>query len=402
MISINIICRKERTNAAGLAPVVIRVTKSRKHATISTRVKIYPKDWNKKKARVKPTNKNYKQINAQLSSKYSKVERFALELELKNKNYSAKQFREMYLAGAKTNVVQYFRNWIKQNKNAGRITHSTKIKYVGIVDKLSLYTNGNLPVEEFNEVFCEKYHKHLIDKHKNSINTIASNMRCLRAVANSMIRDRIIKVDDNPFIRYKIKTGDTERRYLTIEEVDKIRRYRAAAGTKLESSRLVFLFCYETGLRIGDALHLRVTDYDGEYIRYYSQKTKSQECLLLSKKAKEIIDILNNEGNLKRTFVFGFLDDKLLSDEVATLNNQKSCTALINKNLKLIGTRAGVDTKFSTHYGRHSMATHALAKGLSYAEVKGILNHKDVKTTQHYAKVINLMKDSAIRKLESK
>lgn len=400
MISINIKCRKERTNSQGLASIVIRVTKSRRHAMITTGIKINPKDWNDAKSKVRSSHPNHRRINAQLSKKYSKIEEFALDLEKLNRTYNISQFRDWFLNDSNANVVVYFRNWIDTNKSNGKITHSTKIKYEGILHKLSQYVNGALPVSEFNETFCEKYHQHLISKYSNSVNTIASNMRCLRAVAHAMVRDRMIKVDDNPFIRYKIKTESSERKYLTLEEIDKIRNINQKG--KIEESRLIFLFCYETGLRIGDALHLKNSDYNGSHIRYHSQKTKVYESLLLTRNAREIIEDMISKNNGKTCFVFDFLNEGLINDEGAALNNQKSCTALINKNLKLIGARAGVSRKFSTHFGRHSMATHALSKGLTYAEVKGILNHKDVKTTQHYAKVIDLMKDSAVRKLDQK
>jgi len=401
MISINIICRTERANKAGLAPIVVRITKSRRHAIFSTGVKIKPVEWNDKKSRVKPSHSNYKQINLLLSKTYAKIEALALDLSRQNKSYSVKQFKDWYLNKSSDNVISYFENWITSRKDRGTITYSTKIKYDGILDKLKAYTKGYLNNADFTEGFCEKFHKHLATKYENHPNTIASNMRCLRALANSMVRDRLIKVDDNPFLRYKIKTIATERKALQQSDIAKLRLISLPVGSKLEESRLIFLFCYETGMRIGDALHLRINAYDGSHITYYSQKTKAQVSQLLTLRAKEIIGGQIEKNQSRTPFVFNFLDESILNDEAAALNKQKSSTALINKNLKTIGTRAGIQGKFSTHFGRHSIATHALTQGLTYAEVKGILNHKDVKTTQNYAKVIDIMKDAAIKKLEN-
>jgi site-specific recombinase XerD len=49
---------------------------------------------------------------------------------------------------------------------------------------------------------------------------------------------------------------------------------------------------------------------------------------------------------------------------------------------------------------RHTRSITALLKGLSLEEIKAILNHKDVKTTQIYARVVSSMKDAAVDKLD--
>ena len=59
-------------------------------------------------------------------------------------------------------------------------------------------------------------------------------------------------------------------------------------------------------------------------------------------------------------------------------------TALINKELAKIGKLAGIEKKVSFHISRHSFAKMAKEKGLDNLEVKGLLAHTNIATTQKY------------------
>lgn len=58
--------------------------------------------------------------------------------------------------------------------------------------------------------------------------------------------------------------------------------------------------------------------------------------------------------------------------------------ALINKELHKIQVMAGIDKKISMHISRHSFAKMAKEKGLDNLEVKGLLAHSNLATTQRY------------------
>ena len=121
----------------------------------------------------------------------------------------------------------------------------------------------------------------------------------------------------------------------------------------------------------------------------------------LTKKAQEIIQAQLKLSDKNFELVFDIMDSKKLDSPENALNEQKRKTALLNKYLKIIAHKANLGRPVSTHLARHSMATNALSKGLSYAEIQSILGHSDVKTTQIYAKVHDQMKIEALKKLEA-
>ena len=67
------------------------------------------------------------------------------------------------------------------------------------------------------------------------------------------------------------------------------------------------------------------------------------------------------------------------------LSNQKS-----NAYLKEIADLCGIKKNMTTHLARHTFATTVtLSNGVPIETVGKMLGHKDLRTTQHYAKIIN-------------
>jgi site-specific recombinase XerD len=62
----------------------------------------------------------------------------------------------------------------------------------------------------------------------------------------------------------------------------------------------------------------------------------------------------------------------------------------MNAYLKEISTLCKIEKNFSTHLARHTFATTVtLTNGVSLESVSKMLGHKSIKTTQHYAKIVD-------------
>ncbi len=67
------------------------------------------------------------------------------------------------------------------------------------------------------------------------------------------------------------------------------------------------------------------------------------------------------------------------------LSNQKS-----NAYLKEIADLCGITKNLTTHLARHTFATTVtLSNGVPMESVSKMLGHKSLKTTQHYAKILD-------------
>lgn len=75
----------------------------------------------------------------------------------------------------------------------------------------------------------------------------------------------------------------------------------------------------------------------------------------------------------------------------------------MNSYLKKIADSCRITKKLSTHVARHTAATIVfLANKVSLENVDKILGHSNVRTTQHYAKVLDSSITSAIQEVNKK
>ena len=108
-----------------------------------------------------------------------------------------------------------------------------------------------------------------------------------------------------------------------------------------------------------------------EWISSKRVKTGTKISVVLFEGAKLIIEKYKNYPR-KKGHVFPIY------------SNQKT-----NDYLKEIATACGIDKDISFHMARHTFATLTLSKGVPIESVSRMLGHKNIKTTQIYAKITN-------------
>jgi site-specific recombinase XerD len=78
-------------------------------------------------------------------------------------------------------------------------------------------------------------------------------------------------------------------------------------------------------------------------------------------------------------------------------SNQK-----MNAYLKEIGVLSKVNKNLTMHVSRHTFATYALTNNVPLETVSSLLGHKSIKTTQHYAKIIDKKVSADMKILKEK
>ncbi|MEO6067780.1 MAG: integron integrase [Gemmatimonadales bacterium] len=200
---------------------------------------------------------------------------------------------------------------------------------------------------------------------------------------------------------------------MTVEEVAKV--LAALSG----EARVVSLLLYGSGLRLSEALELRVKDLDfamGE-ITVRSGKGKKDRKTVLPRAAVPEIrkQLANVQVEWKKDVVAGIgvgLPDAyaVKAPKAATewawrwvfpagrTTKEKGTGALLRWHLhpsvvqRAVAEgvrRSGIGKKASCHTFRHSFATHLLASGADIRTVQELLGHTDVSTTMIYTHVLN-------------
>lgn len=208
-----------------------------------------------------------------------------------------------------------------------------------------------------------------------SQNSKVSYFNKLRACINQAFEDRIIPI--NPLRGIDgFKQDETERVYLTIDEVKKL----VAAECRYPALKRAFLFSCLTGLRKSDIEKLTWGDVQkfGEFTRiiFKQKKTGGQEYLDINKQAEEY---LGARGETHDRVFAGF-----------------HYSAQLLLELKRWCLTAGITKEVTFHSGRHTFAVMMITLGTDIFTVSKLLGHKEIATTQIYAKVIDKKKQDAV------
>jgi site-specific recombinase XerD len=225
---------------------------------------------------------------------------------------------------------------------------------------------------ELSNKFIFDFDTYLRTEGNLSHNAVAKNMQQLRRVITVAIQNEWLPKD--PFPNYRITPKETERGFLSLEEVELISS--AVLVERLDKVRDVFLFCCYTGLAYADVsklnpYHLFKAEDGHKWIKISRTKTGTQSLIPIIPQALFILD--------KYKPLMNAANSELL---LPIISNQN-----LNKYLKEIGEITGIKKRLSMHLGRHTFATTiTLNKGVDIVSVSKMLGHKNLKVTQVYAK----------------
>lgn len=217
-----------------------------------------------------------------------------------------------------------------------------------------------------------------IKDHPLSKNSKLSYFNKLRACLNQAVEERIIQT--NPILGVeRFKEAEGTRMYLTIDEVKKL----AQTECEYPNIKRAFLFSCLTGLRRSDVLRLKWGDIhkQDDYTRiiFTQKKTGGLEYLDISAQAAELL----GERGKPNECVF-------------TDIHSPSCT---NEAIKRWVLRAGINKEITFHCARHTFAVMMLDLGTDIYTVSKLLGHRELSTTQRYAKVLDKNKQKAVSKI---
>ena len=279
------------------------------------------------------------------------------------------------------NFVTYFKTLADKRKA------SNHDNWVSAFNYLETFTNGNLRFADLNEKFCNEFKEYLLTtkSNKSSKTTLAQNSAVsyfnkLKAALKQAYKDGYLTTDLNAKIE-PIKQAETRRNVLTIEELNNL--VKTECNNPL--MKRAALFSALTGLRFSDIKNLVWGEIhhsieNGYSIQFTQQKTKGVEVLPISEQAYSLLG-----------------EPKEATDKVF---KGLTYSAYENKHLYQWIGAAGITKDITFHCFRHTFATLQLSKGTDIYTVSKMLGHRELKTTQIYAKVVDKAKREAADKIK--
>lgn len=377
--------KSAKKNEFGLAPIYARITINEVRTEFSIKRLIEPGKWVNKAGYAKGNSEEIKTLNAHIASVRTQLHQHYNKLHEAGKTITTEAVKNSYFGiteKSKTiiEVFQYHNDQMKSligkeysfgtHERYATALHHTKefIEYK--------YNVSDFPIRQINHEFITEYEYYLKAIRKCSHNTAIKYLTNFKKIMRICLGNGWI--DKDPFINYRFHLKEVEREILHEHEIQAITD-KEFATTRLDQVRDVFLFCCFTGLAYSDVKKLTknhiVIGIDGEkWIKVNRTKTDTRSSIPVLPMAQSILDKYSNHPKCNN-------ENTLLPVN----SNQK-----MNDYLKEIAAVCGIEKNITFHIARHSFATTiTLQNDVPMESVSKMLGHKSIRTTQHYAKVLD-------------
>lgn len=387
--------KKTEVKTDGTCPIMGRISIGKTMAQFSTKQTTAVSLWDTRANRMSGKSTTAVAVNRALDKLSVSINSHYQKLIQLNGSTTANEVKNAFqgMASAQHTLVKYYQNHNQEFfKRVGvNREKNTAIQYENSLNHLTRfirkkYNVSDVPFSKLDINFIEAYDFYLRVELQRKPNTILGIVRHIRKMIKLAIAEGIIFRD--PFDGYTPERPKAEQKYLTREELDRLMKTQLDHPSRY-LTRDMFLFSVFTGLAYRDVCnltpkHIVRTDDGVLWIRTTRQKTGTPCDIPLLELPKQIIE--KYEGTAK--------DGKLLP--------MLSCGRL-NKNLKVIAKLCNIDRKLIYHAGRHTYATEiCLSQGVPIESVSRMLGHRDLRSTQIYAKITEHKIAEDMQKAESR
>jgi len=273
--------------------------------------------------------------------------------------------------------IEYFRMLTSKRKKSSSDSWSAALEY------FITFSKGEVRFKDLSYRLLEDF-KYFLLNTKNRINGIdklsqnsaSAYFNKLKAALKEAYTEGKIQHDLGRTVK-SIKVLETRREVLTIEQLNKL----SNTSCNSELLKRMALFSALTGLRFSDITNLKWSYIEyiknrGYFLNYNQQKTKSVEVHPISEDAYKLL----GEPQESNRLVFSGLKSK--TTQVKHLNQW----------LK----QAGIEKKITFHSFRHTYATLQISGGTELYTVSKLLGHKNIQTTQIYARVVDDVRSKTV------
>jgi site-specific recombinase XerD len=394
--------KKPRGYISGERPIYMRITVDGTVAELSIQRVCDPADWNGKIYRAMGKREQVRALNAYLDTLQAKVYEAKLQLIQSGNPLTSENVKNLVLgreiaAAERPRMIleifdyhnQQMATLVGKEFAAGTLErYQTSLKHTRAFLEWKFKVT-DLDIRQLDFEFIADYEFWLKSVRRCDHNTTMKYLSNFRKIVNRCIQNGWLLRD--PFTGFKMTKREVERQALTQEQLDTISG-KIFVSERLNQVRDIFLFSCYTGLAYADIKKLCrseiITGIDGEkwiYIR--RQKTDSSSHIPLLPAAMDLI--------------LGYTDHSqaLIKNRVFPVpSNQK-----MNAYLKEIADVSGIPQNLTFHIARHTFATTiTLSNGVPIETVSKMLGHRSLKTTQHYAKILDRKVSQDMQVLKSK
>ena len=206
--------------------------------------------------------------------------------------------------------------------------------------------------------------------------------RTLGALLKRAVKFGIITASPYERLRGEFRKGVTDcAEFLSEDEIAAIESLHPMEGTQMAMARDLFVFQIYTGLAYADTQAFDISDYKNVGGKWINSGNRIKTGVpYVSHLMPQAVEVLKRYG----------------------MQTPKVNNAQYNASLKVIQQALGIKTRLHSHIARHTFGTRMLALGAKIENVQRMMGHRDIRMTQHYAKVIAESVRDDFTKIEEK
>ena len=297
------------------------------------------------------------------------------ELEIKNGQYGFKR-----TGSSNADFMMLFKAEAKKRESKQGSYDNWDISYRHFKEFVGTDT---LPYRRIDKKLCEEFLDYLLNLEKQgggklASSSVSSYYSKFRATLNKAVKKRYLSF--NPANEVEVPTVKyPKREHLTVEELKAVSK----AECRYPVLKNAFMFACLTGLRWSDVQKLTWSEIeqneDGWRVVFHQKKTDGLQYVEIPDNAKQYV----GEPKTPDTRVFKGL----------------KYSTYMNVALQRWMMNAGITKNITFHCARHTYAILQLQHGADIYTVSKLLGHKNLKTTQIYADIVDQKRKEAVNRL---
>lgn len=326
-----------------------------------------------------------KDQNLLINNTKSRLNNIIVKYRLQEKKLTPQQLKyEFENPSFYVNFIAFLKKEIRRREKDLEISPTSANQHMVLARKLEDYDKYRKkslkksktydePIISFSEIdnkFLSEFRSFLRNSKNNSVNTVANNLKNLKAYLTIARKRGIISI--NPFDNFDYHKVETDIIYLTEVELNRLVELYNKKELKDNYQRTLrhFLFMCFTGIRISDFGKLTFDNIEGNKLIFVQTKTRNAKQTHVSiPLSNAALRLIKDEGN-KTGRIFSKVAD-----------------STFNVHLKTIALHGKIKKSLIAHAARHTFASLFIEKTDDIVSLQKLLGHARISETMKYVHI---------------
>lgn len=266
--------------------------------------------------------------------------------------------------------------------NIKHCSKNTLDAYIRDVSKFIEYCslNGAESVDVITEEYITKYIEYLSFLGKSDA-TKTRTVASLRSYFGFLMSQGVINTDPTKDVKGP-KTARKMPDILDSKEITLLLSQPNGDDYKSIRDRAMLELLYATGIKVSELIELKITDINLQVGIIHTKNSKHERIVPLYPAANK--HLAEYCSVARPALIHNSGEDRLFTN----MNGQPMTRQGFWKIIKHYAEKAGITKDITPHTLRHSFAAHLLENGAQLNDIKEMLGHSDISSTQIYAQLI--------------